>query len=114
MTFAAYSIIMFEKLKAKWGIKSNWDVVAILIVFAISGSSIMFVKPIWFKIFGVTDATAGWLKFIIWLAMVFPTYQAFLLIYVPSGLTGLSVNCHRPLLSWYLYISQHWPLKKSS
>ena len=81
MTFAAYSISMFEKLKAKWGIKSNWDVVAILIVFAISGSSIMFVKPIWFKIFGVTDATPGWLKLIIWLAMVFPTYQAFLLIY---------------------------------
>ena len=72
---------MFEKLKTKWGIKSNWDVVAILIVFAISGSSIMFVKPVWFKIFGVTDATQGWLKFIIWVAMVFPTYQAFLLIY---------------------------------
>jgi hypothetical protein len=81
MTFAAYSIIMLEKLKAKWGIKSNWDVVAILIVFAISGSSIMFVKPLWFKIFGVTDATASWLRVVIWLAMVFPTYQAFLLIY---------------------------------
>lgn len=72
---------MLKKLKLKWGIKSNWDVVAILIVFAISGSSIMFIKPVWFKIFGVTDATPTWLKFIIWLAMVFPTYQAFLLIY---------------------------------
>ena len=72
---------MIEKLKAKWGIKSNWDVVAILIVFAISGSSIMFVKPVWFHLFGVTEATPMWLKFIIWLAMVFPTYQAFLLIY---------------------------------
>ena len=81
MNFAAYDNIMLEKLKAKWGIKSNWDVVAILIVFAISGSSIMFVKPVWFKIFGVTDATPTWLKFVIWLAMVFPTYQAFLLIY---------------------------------
>lgn len=81
MNFTVYDNIMFEKLKAKWGIKSNWDVVAILIVFAISGSSIMFVKPVWFKIFGVTDATPTWLKFVIWLAMVFPTYQAFLLIY---------------------------------
>ena len=72
---------MIEKLKAKWGIKTNWDVVAILIVFAISGSSIMFVKPLWFNIFGVTDATATWLKVLIWLAMVFPTYQLFLLIY---------------------------------
>ena len=81
MNFAAYDNIMLEKLKAKWGIKSNWDIVAILIVFAISGSSIMFVKPVWFNIFGVTDATPTWLKFVIWLAMVFPTYQAFLLIY---------------------------------
>jgi hypothetical protein len=72
---------MLEKLKDKWGIKSNWDVVAILIVFSVSGSSIMFVKPIWYNIFGVTDATPTWLKVIIWLAMVFPTYQAFLLIY---------------------------------
>ena len=72
---------MLKKLKAKWGIKSNWDVVAIIIVFSISGSSIMFVKPLWFHVFGVTDATPTYLRVIIWLAMVFPTYQAFLLIY---------------------------------
>ena len=72
---------MLEKLKTKWGLKSNWDIIAILIVFSISGSSIMFVRPVWFNIFGVTDATPMWLKVIIWLAMVFPTYQAFLLIY---------------------------------
>ena len=72
---------MLKKLKAKWGINSNWDVVAILIVFSISGSSIMFVKPIWFKLFGVTDTTPTWLTVLIWVAMVFPTYQAFLLIY---------------------------------
>ncbi len=72
---------MLEKLKAKWGIRSNWDVAAILIVFSLSGSSIMFVKPLWFGIFGVTESTPFWLKSIIWVAMVFPTYQAFLLIY---------------------------------
>ncbi len=72
---------MLEKLKAKWGLKTNWDIIAVLIVFSISGSSIMFVKPLWYHLFGVTDATPTWLKVIIWLAMVFPTYQAFLLIY---------------------------------
>ena len=72
---------MLEKLKVKWGIKSNWDVVAILIVFSISGSSIMFVKPVWYNLFGVTDVTPTWIKVLIWLAMVFPTYQVFLLIY---------------------------------
>jgi len=72
---------MLEKLKLKWGIESNWDIVAILIVFSVSGSSIMFVKPVWFHVFGVTESTPFWLKSIIWLAMVFPTYQIFLLIY---------------------------------
>ena len=72
---------MLEKLKAKWGLKTNWDIIAVIIVFSISGSSIMFVKPIWFKFFGVTEATPTWLRVLIWLAMVFPTYQAFLLIY---------------------------------
>ena len=72
---------MIEKLKAKWGIKSNWDVAAILIVFSISGSSIMFVKPLWFAVFGVTENTPFWLKSTIWVVMVFPTYQVFLIIY---------------------------------
>jgi len=72
---------MLEKLKTRWGLKTTWDLIAVIIVFSISGSSIMFVRPIWFHIFGVTDATPMWLKFIIWLAMVFPSYQAFLIIY---------------------------------
>ena len=72
---------MLEKLKEKWGIHSNWDVVAILIVFAISGSSILFVKPLWYGVFNITEETPTWLRILVWVAMVFPTYQAFLLIY---------------------------------
>jgi len=72
---------LFERLKVKWEIRSNWDVLAILIVFAISGSSILFVKPIWYKMFGITEATPTWLRWLVWTAMVFPTYQGFLLIY---------------------------------
>lgn len=72
---------MIERLKAKWGIESNWDVVAILIVFSISGSSILFVKPLWYAVFNITTDTPTWLRAVVWIAMVFPTYQAFLLIY---------------------------------
>ena len=72
---------MLERLKAKWGISSNWDVLAILIVFSVSGSSILFVKPLWYSIFNITEATPTWIRILVWLAMVFPTYQAFLLIY---------------------------------
>ena len=72
---------MLEKLKDKWGIHSNWDVLAILIVFAISGSSILFIKPLWYGVFNITEETPTWIRIVVWLAMVFPTYQAFLLIY---------------------------------
>lgn len=72
---------MVERLKLKWGITSNWDILAIMIVFAISGSSILFVKPLWFGLFNITEATPTWLRVLVWIAMVFPTYQAFLLIY---------------------------------
>ena len=72
---------MLVKLKDKWGIHSNWDVIAILIVFAVSGSSILFVKPLWYGVFNVTEETPAWLRVVVWIAMVFPTYQAFLLIY---------------------------------
>jgi hypothetical protein len=72
---------MLDKIKIRWGLKTNWDIIAVMVVFSISGFSILFVRPIWFKIFGVSDATPMWLKFIIWLVMVFPTYQLFLLLY---------------------------------
>ena len=72
---------MVERLKTKWGINSNWDVLAILIVFAISGSSILFVKPLWYSLFNITEDTPTWIRVTVWIAMVFPTYQAFLLIY---------------------------------
>ncbi|WP_370476869.1 DUF6787 family protein [Tamlana flava] len=36
-----------EKLKTRWGIESNWQVVLILIVFAITGSTASYIgKPI--------------------------------------------------------------------
>jgi hypothetical protein len=72
---------MIERLKEKWGIKSNWQILLILIVFSLAGSSIMFVKPLWYNVFGVTESTPTWLRVTIWLIMVFPTYQVFLLIY---------------------------------
>ena len=41
-----------EKLKQRWGIESNWAIVAILIVFAINGSFAAWVaEPIRKKIF---------------------------------------------------------------
>ncbi len=72
---------MFEKLKAKWNIKSNLDVILILLVFSLAGSSILFVRKPFFHIIGVTEQTPFLIKFFLWLLIVFPTYQINLLIF---------------------------------
>ena len=69
-----------EKLKAKWGIKSTLDVVLILVVFSLAGSSIVFVRKPVFSLLDLNDSHFV-LKTIVYLIVVFPCYQAFLLIY---------------------------------
>jgi len=65
----------FERLKKKWGIKSNWDFFIINVVFALAGMSIVFVRKPFFYLIGVTPETPFILKFFLWLLIVFPTYQ---------------------------------------
>ena len=68
-------------LKQKWNIKSNWDFLAIMIVFSIAGMSIVFVRKPLFHILGITCATPFLIKFVAWLLIVFPTYQFNLIIF---------------------------------
>ncbi len=44
---------MFEKLKKRWNIQSNFQVVIILVVFAITGSTTVYVKKLIFDLIGV-------------------------------------------------------------
>ena len=69
-----------EKLKNKWGIKSTVDIVLILVVFSLAGSSIVFVRKPVFNLLDINDSHFA-LKTIVYLLVVFPCYQAFLLIY---------------------------------
>ena len=69
-----------EKLKKKWGINSTLDVVLILVVFSLAGSSILFVKRPVFHFFDLNESHVA-IKTVIYLLIVFPCYQIFLLIY---------------------------------
>ena len=69
-----------ERMKQKWGLTSIWQVVLILIVFSITGMTVVWIRPIIFKILGIEDAS-GWLKTISYLVLVFPLYQCLLLLY---------------------------------
>lgn len=67
---------MFDKLKKRWGINSNWAVLAILIVFAINGSfSAWVAKPVC-EFLGLTkDSVSLWLYWPLRILLIFPIYQ---------------------------------------
>ena len=70
-----------NRLKEKWGIKSNFQLVIILIVFAITGSiSALISSPIIDFILGESDIN-GIVKFILQLLIIMPIYQVLLLFF---------------------------------
>jgi len=65
-----------EKLKQRWGIESNWAIIAILLVFAINGSFAAWVaKPIT-EFLGLSkETTQPVIYWICRILLVFPVYQ---------------------------------------
>jgi hypothetical protein len=72
---------MFEKLKTKWGIESNWQVLAILIVFTVAGPTVLLIKGWYYDLLAFDENTSQFTKTIAYLLFIFPAYQALLLIY---------------------------------
>jgi len=76
-----------EKLKERWGIDSNLQVVIICVVFAITGSSSVYVaKPFlaWIGLARETFSDSFFGGFMYWslrLLLIFPFYQVLLVIY---------------------------------
>lgn len=67
------------KLQVRWGAKSTFQVIIILIVFACTGFTVMFIKPVitgWlFK-----SGHNTWFSIMYWI-MILPVYNIFLLLY---------------------------------
>jgi hypothetical protein len=72
---------MLEKLKVKWGIDSNWGVMAVLITFTLSGSTVVFIRPYLFSSLGFDANTSIIIKSMVYLICIFPLYQVLLLLY---------------------------------
>lgn len=69
-----------EKMKQKWGLTSIFQVVLILIVFALTGMTVVWLRPIIFHVLGIDHANS-WIKTVCYLVLVFPLYQVLLLAY---------------------------------
>ena len=70
-----------RKLKAKWKINSNFQLVIILIVFSVTGSiAVWIAKPI-LDFFGLDKSTISpWIFWPIRISIIFPIYQILIVI----------------------------------
>jgi len=65
-----------EKLKQRWGVKSNLDIVLIFIAFSINGSFAAFIaRPLMHLIGLDSETTVGWVFWPIRIVLVFAVYQ---------------------------------------
>ena len=73
---------VFQKLKLKWNIQSNFQLFVILLVFAITGSSSLLVADPILAYFNITDETLNaWIYKPLRLILIFPVYQVLILIF---------------------------------
>lgn len=71
-----------QRLQTKWKLESLFQVVMVLVVFACTGFTILFIKNPILNFFGVERGGGqGFLNTVLYLLLVLPLYQIFLLIY---------------------------------
>jgi manganese efflux pump family protein len=71
-----------EKLKKHWGIKSNWQLLVICIVFAITGSSSAYVTKLALNYLGVTPLKLNYLLYLlIYIISITPIYVVLLVFF---------------------------------
>jgi len=72
---------MIEKLKSRWNLQSGKQVVVVLLVFALTGTTVLLIKKpisVWL---GISSETPIMLRVIFSLLIILPIYQVVLLAY---------------------------------
>lgn len=72
---------MFDRLKQKWNITSDWQFWAIILTFSLAGMSITQIRRPLFQLVGIESSTPFWIKTTVYLLAIFPTYQIMLLLF---------------------------------
>tara|TARA_R100001369_G_scaffold20091_1_gene36756 strand:- start:255470 stop:255778 length:309 start_codon:yes stop_codon:yes gene_type:complete len=68
-----------NKLKERWGIDSNFQLIIIFVVFAITGSSAAKLAAPVCEFFGIYKETSPWyIYWIVRISLIFPLYQLLL------------------------------------
>lgn len=72
---------VLSRLQAKWKLESALQVIIVLLVFSLTGSTVVMVRKVFFSWIGFDETTSLWLKTITYIAFVMPAYQILLLGY---------------------------------
>ncbi len=70
-----------EKLKKRWNIQHNWEVFVILLVFALTGTSTVFLYRFIKNWVGITPDTFFLLKIIAFIFLALPLYNILLILW---------------------------------
>lgn len=70
----------FERLKVKWNIQSNLQLIIICVVFAITGSASLWVSRPVLHWIGLTDDVRPIIRIPLRILMIFPVYQVMLIV----------------------------------
>lgn len=70
-----------KKLKERWEVTSNWQLIVIFIVFAFTGSTSAKLSGPFVEYIGITKELGLWLYWASKLLLIFPIYQVLLLLF---------------------------------
>ena len=70
-----------KNLQKRWGLTSVYQVIVVLIVFACTGFSVLYIKKPVLSFLGADQLSSGIIKFILNLLIILPIYQVVLLAY---------------------------------
>ncbi|REA60200.1 hypothetical protein DSL64_15775 [Dyadobacter luteus] len=70
-----------HKMQRKWGLETTREVLLTLAVFTLSGSTVVWLRKGLFKLLEYDVTTPFWLKAVVYILFIFPTYHTLLLCY---------------------------------
>lgn len=70
-----------ERLKERWGLTSGWQVAVVLVVFACTGFSILYLKKLLLPLLGIGDDSSTTVRLLASVFVILPLYQVVLLMY---------------------------------
>jgi manganese efflux pump family protein len=71
-----------SNFKQRWNITSNWQLIVIIIVFAVTGSSSAYLAKPFLAFLGITKNNVSlWIYYPLYIILIFPVYQVLLVFF---------------------------------